>query len=831
MDVEIEEDEAFNSEDERKYGDLFASISARREKNAASDEEEREEDEDDESEDENGGGMLLSDMLNGSNDKEIARKAAEEERQRLKLLETLDLKPKKPKTKTAERTEVVDENEHYVPPSRGSVKLNIADLMGNVGSIHSNGKDADAVELSAANATLRKQLAKLGKEKTVVQPVARVVQERLERKMNYKESQKEVSDWIPFVQANRKSEHLSFVALNQAQRQKLTTASIMASHEPATDMEKRVQSLLKAGGVENEKMIRKKEERELMSSEISHEDVVARRKELQKMRALMYYEEQKSKRIKKIKSKLYHKLKKKRGRREAEKRQALLWETNPELAKEMAEKEERKRIKLRMTLKHRNTSKWMKKALKRGGGGTDGAKAAVLEQLRERELLHQKIMGGKKHVKDGETSESDDEDDSSLGPEGVKRKLREKAVSVLREIDEDANEDDDAKSTKKKGIFGMKFMQHSLQKQRQAARMQAQALLDEIDGIDEEGEKRIGHSTDKDANQGRRTFDGKTKKGRQGAYKPVDATSEKQIRDEMPDRSVQILAAQNQAGRVTSLTTQSAITIGGVADATRRTNGESSFSVPAFTGVDSSTMRSEDTDAAPCTATNPWMKSQAKAKGRFRSKAHKANDASSKNEKEEVFDVAEAVKTLETEANTKTVGKRRRDDDDEQHEQRDIVKRAFVDAGAENDFKLEKEALINNELESTMDDSPEMAGWGSWAGEGVVVTRRAKRRKRQREIRRERERSEKRQSIASNRKDATKPNVIINEKRNKKAARYNVKSVPYPFTSRAQYEQSLKRTIGRECNTSRLVDKETRPEVYTRAGVIITPARKPKKAR
>ena len=61
--------------------------------------------------------------------------------------------------------------------------------------------------------------------------------------------------------------------------------------------------------------------------------------------------------------------------------------------------------------------------------------------------------------------------------------------------------------------------------------------------------------------------------------------------------------------------------------------------------------------------------------------------------------------------------------------------------------------------------------------------------------------------------------------------RYHVTRVPYPFTSREQYERTMKRAIGQEWNTSALTDAATKPEVYTRAGVIIAPAKLPKDAR
>ena len=143
----------------------------------------------------------------------------------------------------------------------------------------------------------------------------------------------------------------------------------------------------------------------------------------------------------------------------------------------------------------------------------------------------------------------------------------------------------------------------------------------------------------------------------------------------------------------------------------------------------------------------------------------------------------------------------------------------------------EKKKIIEHQLQDiTKDDGPiGVAGWGSWAGDGVTISSKSRKRRQRREDRAERLKEIKRQKIAASRKDSNKKNVIISEKRNKAAAHFTVKTVPYPFKSRAQYEASLRRAVGGELNTSRMVDRDTKPEVYTRAGVIITPARLPRR--
>ncbi len=68
-------------------------------------------------------------------------------------------------------------------------------------------------------------------------------------------------------------------------------------------------------------------------------------------------------------------------------------------------------------------------------------------------------------------------------------------------------------------------------------------------------------------------------------------------------------------------------------------------------------------------------------------------------------------------------------------------------------------------------------------------------------------------SLGGGRKDSHLAGVIISEKRDKKLAKYQADKVPYPFTSREQYERSLRTTVGPEWNTPSTFSELTRPDV------------------
>ena len=69
------------------------------------------------------------------------------------------------------------------------------------------------------------------------------------------------------------------------------------------------------------------------------------------------------------------------------------------------------------------------------------------------------------------------------------------------------------------------------------------------------------------------------------------------------------------------------------------------------------------------------------------------------------------------------------------------------------------------------------------------------------------------------RADYGKAHVIISEKRDKKAAKYLVKDLPYPYTSKAQFERSMGTPLGTEWNTRVGFQRGTLPKVVTKVSL------------
>lgn len=207
--------------------------------------------------------------------------------------------------------------------------------------------------------------------------------------------------------------------------------------------------------------------------------MIEKRAELSKMRSLMFYKEQKLKKIAKIKSKTYRKIAKKAAEKNNERLSVdELADLDPERAKEERERLEYERAKERMTLKHKNTGKWAKKMMGRFDGEGGETHKAVMEQLQRGEELRQRITG----------NGSDSDSDGSCSPGN--------AMEELNALEMETKENET-----QKGVFGMKFMQKEFAKQkfqvqesvRQAKReLELQYNDDVIDDVSSEKAKQAG---------------------------------------------------------------------------------------------------------------------------------------------------------------------------------------------------------------------------------------------------------------------------------------------------------------------------------------------------
>jgi U3 small nucleolar RNA-associated protein 14 len=326
----------------------------------------------------------------------------------------------------------------------------------------------------------------------VAAPLPGPIRARQERKAGYEAAAKDVAKWIPLVKANREAPTLRFAADRAAVPRTASVAALAARHAPETAMEAEVAALLEAAGAHTARAVAEAE-RALAAKELTVEEAAERQGRLARMRALLFYHEVKARRLKKIKSKDHR-----RRLKRAERKRAADGgagdddggEGGADALRRDREEAEFERAKERLTLKHRNTSRFIRRALKRGTTLVDdGVRGAVEEQLRLGKELRNRVRrlgpqpgeSSGTDASDGDTSASDsDASDGEGGGQGqaqgggVSARARKAALELL-EGGGPLGGEDGAPAT---GLFALPFMQRALEKKRRLAQEEAAAVLE-----------------------------------------------------------------------------------------------------------------------------------------------------------------------------------------------------------------------------------------------------------------------------------------------------------------------------------------------------------------
>ena len=182
---------------------------------------------------------------------------------------------------------------------------------------------------------------------------------------------------------------------------------------------------------------------------LSVEEVAARRDELRTMRELLFRSEVKAKRIAKIKSKTYRRIKKK----ERAKLAAKIDEQIDDEDESVRMKMEMDRARERATLRHKHTGKWAKEMKARGELDVDERKQ-ISEMLERGEMLRKKIQGQ-------EGSDGDEEEEENDDADGDVATIKARAFEELARLDKDDDPQPEG-NRKERSVFDMKFMKDAM---------------------------------------------------------------------------------------------------------------------------------------------------------------------------------------------------------------------------------------------------------------------------------------------------------------------------------------------------------------------------------
>ena len=717
-------------------------------------------------------------------------------------------------------------------------------------------------------------------------PLPRTVSERVERKAAYVATGEAVSLWQDTVKANRERPTLKFTDAEREKAPRIKTlASMNAGFDPggdgASDFERAIMAKIKESGLENGRDVERAEE--LRLNALSAEEAGERRARLAKMRNLLFRHELKAKRVKAIKSKTFARHNRKTGavrmidgdgkNLDDDDDDAL---AGLESADSAEARREYLRAQERMLLKHKNTSRWAKRAIRKGLAHLPGTKEAIAEQLRIGQELKRKIgIGGEGLDGEGDTNDanergsetdasdasdaSDDDDDERRGRRSgaltdavaERQRLARAKTKTLRMLEDGEKTLENASGEEEGGLFALPFMAKALRKKREAAENEARALLEDIERA--EAEARGGDADDggdsgdekqergdatcvQDATWGptsrsfradknedasvatntRRTFGGAKPRNQSG--RGAEATRAREASEEADKHSDAIDDAAKDDNETDAGDQPETKRRRGAARAAARAaaaGASGAAEAPSFAA-------SGDGGSAVANPSGAAFRELPRGAG-----AAKARHAARQGGRAGVVAIgANAIGAdPESLANEHSDGGEGDEfggeSDDEKDSQRALLARAFAGDDVVAAFDAEKAAEVEAELPKT--ETPKrMPGWGGWAEE------QAKRPPPKWQVEAEKAAAREKAKALKARADAKLARVVISERFDKKAARFNVEHLPHGFESKAVYEGSMRAPLGGDVNTDKSFRDLTRPKVLKNAGAVIRPPTLPK---
>ncbi|KAI0429105.1 Utp14 protein-domain-containing protein [Xylaria sp. FL1042] len=659
------------------------------------------------------------------------------------------------------RADGAEEDEAQTPVSKPKLGLKELGLLGV--------KDS---ELKKSLKLMTKDERAKNKQKLEV-PLARRAQAKLDREVAYEKTNETLGRWLDTVKAMRRTDTSLVFPLPQHEtglaRHNNDELAPLNQKTAGTELENTIMAIMEESGLSL-----KPEPKEKPVVVDDEGQTISRKAMLQQKRRereLQSREEARAKRIKKIKSKAYHRVHRKQRERDELREREVMAASGEINSEDEREALDRQRAMERMGARHRE-SKWAKQANKNGRAAWDeDVRIGVTEMARRDEELRRRIEG--KSVNKGSDDGSDDSDDSAGSDVDEK-------VKLLRQLKKlDTMEDSESKSK----LMNMDFMRKAEARRKQENDELIADMRRELDSDADD----LSESDHGPEDIGRRTF-GQPSNPKQAlkASKP-----NKKTKAEKSDQAQEDINSTHEptatGSKVLSAPTPQNPNIDGTAGA---------WSQPTASGTSKKHRGKKSgpsTDVLEIDINSVAVSAQPLASVPAKSKTQKKGEMA------------------QVEFSS---------DDEDQHmpvqfREQELIERAFGGLDVfEAEFQAEKDAAIEEDDEKTVETT--LPGWGSWVGEGVT-----KREKNQRRF------FTKKDGVKPDaRKDFQKDKVIINEKRVKKNDKYLASQLPHQYESRAQYERSLRLPIGPEFMTKQSFQDATKPRVIIKQG-IIAPISKP----
>ncbi|KAG5517996.1 hypothetical protein PMAC_000451 [Pneumocystis sp. 'macacae'] len=586
-------------------------------------------------------------------------------------------------------------------------------------------------------------------------PLAKSIQDCFDRQAAYDIVKKELEKWKDIVKYNRESEILRF-PVDSPEKKKLTNNLLSTKFQVSTPFEESIDKVLQSSGLKNEKSIFESEK--LHFDEFFANDK-AHYAEFRLMRDLMFRQELKAKRISKIKSKSYRRI------RKHEKKKIKSLALNKIGTDELRFQEEINKAKERMGFRYSNAKKWAKKKLIDSYSNIDIFQFMSKRQYNEH--LKRKIQG---------TYSSDSEENLD---NVNKNNISYKRDLLVNSTEFDRNENIESLDD----LMSMRFMKSS-------KRVRNMGNKETVDGV-----LRIENASEilsKEYNDNIESFECSSYYIGRKIFNPL----------------------LNKA-HISNINDKEFIEISGAKQSSNLVDKKSLFPVQSL--KDSNTCSKDSNPWLLISYKSLPGLCELELDRDIRDSILYKNikDHKKANESGLYIDLFDELLLP-----VSTIEKDRYNSDLEKEninisysssgfvlKHRDLVARAFSGDNVLGKFEEEKSKDIE-ECESYEKDIS-MPGWGSWCGIGTKYI--SKKIKKVSGV------------LKKDRKDMKLGNVIMSEKRIKNNARLLVSSVPYPYQTKEQYERSLMLPFGPEWTTREQYQKRIVPRIVIKQGSIIEP--------
>ncbi|XP_055472470.1 U3 small nucleolar RNA-associated protein 14 homolog B-like [Psammomys obesus] len=682
------------------------------------------------------------------------------ERKCQKLLEAVCSLGGKNRWKLSERSEAgLMVSEFNVTTEGSGEKLVLSDLLGS------------ATVLSSL-APVKKQLHRV-KSKTLVIPFNKEEADQILREAAFSKTSQILSKWDPVILKNQQAEQLVF-PMEKELPIVAPIEHIITGWKARTPLEQDIFNLLhKNKQPVTDPLLTPVEKASIKA--MSLEEAKIRRAELQRTRALQSYYEARARREKRIKSKKYHKIIKKRKAKKALKEAEQLWKDCPSAALRDLEKLEMARVMERMSLKHQGNGKWAKSKAIMVRYDPEACQA-MQEQLAKNRELTQKLQV----VSEGEEEEGCTE-------EGV--------TSVSND-----------------GMNGLQMDAASLNPWMLRS-CNIEAKKGEINTDPEQQSEVVAPGSSESEGDERPVAEELLLKER-SFQERVDPNNAKPMNDqEMEDSSSLELLSESRVlfQKLNKENHQSegeqVSFVGTVVHIRRGDLAPEEFLVPQRlerAHVLEQGELGKEGHYQKRGLLRPLLKGEWKERN-----PHSKSDASGRKKKKEQMIDLQNLLTTRSSVKSLAVPTVVELEDEVETDQKQMIKEAFAGDDVIREFLKEKREAVEASKPKDLDLA--LPGWGEWVGMGLKPSAK----KRRCFLMKARE--------GPPRKDKNLSNVIISEKRNIHAAAHQVRVVPHPFAHHQQFERTIQNPIGYTWNTQRAFQKLTLCKVDTKLGHIINP--------